>query len=99
MTESATITLSITHLPGKGGAVDDFFISILPDTRKYPGCHFVHAYRHATDENRVILIEEWDSIAAYEGYFAWRQSSGTLAPLGPLLAGPPQIDFWAHKIS
>ncbi len=86
-------------VPGKAKEVDDFLNSILPDTRKFKGCRFVHAYRHQAEETRVILIEEWDSVAEYETYFAWRNSSGTLAPLAPFLAGPPQIDFWPHRIS
>jgi quinol monooxygenase YgiN len=97
--EVATITLSFTHQPGHAAEVDAFLNSILPDTRKFEGCRFVHAHRHRTDENRVLLIEEWDSVEAYEKYFAWRNSSGTLAPLGPLLAGPPQIDYWPRVVA
>jgi quinol monooxygenase YgiN len=95
----ATITLSLTHVPGKAKEVDDFFVAILPDTRAYKGCRSVHAYRHRTDENRMILIEEWDSLADYDAYFAWRNSSGTLAALIPLLAGAPQVDYWPHRVS
>jgi quinol monooxygenase YgiN len=96
---SATITLGLTHAPGKAQEVDDLLVSILPDTRKFTGCRFVHAYRHRTDPNRVILIEEWDSVAEYETYFAWRNSSGTLQPLVPLLTAPPQIDFWPTLVT
>jgi len=95
----ATITLELTHAPGKGDEVDAFLTSILPDTRAYKGCRWVHAYRHHTDEHRVILIEEWDSVADYEAYFAWRNENNSLAPLIAMLAAPPKLDFWPTLIT
>jgi quinol monooxygenase YgiN len=95
----ATITLGLTHAPGKGDEVNAFLKAILPDTRAYKGCRFVHVYRHHTDPNRVILIEEWDSLAEYEAYFAWRTENNSLAPLVALLTAPPQLDFWPTLIT
>jgi quinol monooxygenase YgiN len=94
--ESVTITLILTNVPGKAKEMDDLFIAIVPDTRKFQSCRSAHAYRHQIDENRMIVIEEWESVAAYEKYVAWRQNSPS--PLSALLAEPPQVDFWPRRV-
>ena len=80
----------------KQGDVDEtvaFFGTHLPDTRAYDGCKDIEMFLN-DDGHTFILIENWDSKAHYDKYLAWRQETGTLAKLGDLMEGPPNIRYF-----
>jgi quinol monooxygenase YgiN len=45
------------------------------------------------DGDNLVIVERWQSRPHYEKYFAWRQETGLLDRLGPLLGAPPSVRF------
>lgn len=67
-------------------------------TRLRPGCRSIRADRHS-DANKILLVEEWDSMQHYQDYLAWRASRGEQSDtLLSLLEGPPAFDCWSTNI-
>lgn len=88
------VLLEVKAQVGKGAELLALFESILPDTRKYDGCGGVDALRGQDDPDTLVLVETWESRAHYEKYFAWRRESGTVAKIGALVAGPPNLRYF-----
>ena len=40
-----------------------------------------------------VLVEQWQSRAHYEKYFAWREETGAMAQLGDALVAPPSLRY------
>ena len=81
---------------------DDFaadFASGLPalmrETSSSPGARSVRAFRNAESVNAILLVEEWESEAAFKTYIAWRTERGDMARLGEMLSKPPEISTWS----
>ena len=88
------VVLELKAKPGTGDNVVPFFKQILPDTRSYDGCISVEFIQNQDDPDTLIAYERWETREHYEKYFEWRTQSGTLAPLAPLLEGPPSIRYF-----
>ena len=65
----------------------------LPETRKFPGCEDVHAYRVDGEKGLIVLVERWASKQDYEKYLAWRQSSGIMDQMGSIMVQMPQVRY------
>ena len=52
----------------------------LPNTRSYDGCLDLKMCVYE-DENKVCLVEEWETKEHQQTYFAWRESTGALGAL------------------
>ena len=62
----------------------DVLKGILPDTRKYDGCLFLKTCIYE-GQNKICLIEEWETKKHQENYFAWRVSTGLPKSIGPFI--------------
>ena len=57
-------------------------------TREWEGCHSLEAYSNK-EESKYVFMEEFDSEAIWQEYFAWRiKESGAI--LSEFLTAPPQ---------
>ncbi len=90
---SVTVLLDLNAKPGSMEAMKKLFVEILPDTRRYEGCEGLEVKINDDDPNNLVIVERWNSRPHYEKYFAWRQETGLLDRLGPLLGAPPSVRF------
>ena len=90
---SVTILLDLKAAPGTIDKLKDVFAEILPDTRAYDGCEGLDVHLNQDDGDNLVIVERWQSRPHYEKYFAWRQETGLLDRLGPLLGAPPSVRF------
>ena len=89
-----TVLLDLQAQADKVDALIKTFKEILPDTRAYDGCIGVDVQQNQDDKTNIVLVEQWESRAHYEKYFAWRNESGAMEKLGSMLAGPPSIKYF-----
>jgi quinol monooxygenase YgiN len=90
---SVTILLDLKAAPGSIDALKQLFVEILPDTRAYDGCEGLDVHLNQDDGDNLVIVERWQSRPHYEQYFAWRQQTGLIDRLGPLLGAPPSIRY------
>lgn len=86
-----TIVVSLDLKPGIAGGYADHLASVLGETRAFRGCIHIHGYRDRARENRVVMIEEWESQEDYDAYIAWRTQSGAFDKLPAMLEEPMQV--------
>lgn len=75
------------------GDFTDYIASIVDGTRSYDGCSEMTFTVDQDDPTSVVFVETWESREKYEKYFAWRQESGALDKVGPMLQAPPSLRF------
>ena len=73
-----------------------WFRGLLPDTRAFDGCVTLHISQNQDDPTELMIVEQWDTRAAYEKYLAWRSERGDLNALGAMLIGEPKIRFFNY---
>lgn len=91
-----TVTAVLTFVPGGAARFLDALEGLLVDTRKAAGLRQV---RVLADAGRLLVIEDWDSVQAYEVYTAWRARTGFMEQLRPLLAQAPMVEIWRPAIA
>jgi len=79
------VLLELKAKAGTGETLVGVFKQILPETRAYDGCIGVDVYRNQDDKDVVVLVEQWESRAKYEKYFAWREETGAIAQMGEMI--------------
>lgn len=80
--------------------VDDVLETLrdqLPATRDREGCIEVYAYQDQDDPTTFVAIQEWETRAQYEEYFAWRGKRGDLDVLRPWLTQSIAPRFFDKK--
>ena len=90
---SVTVLLDLKAAPGSIDKLKKVFVEILPDTRAFDGCEGLDVKLNQDDGENLVIIERWQSRPHYEKYFAWRQETGLLDRLGPLLGAPPSVRY------
>jgi heme-degrading monooxygenase HmoA len=60
-----------------------------------PGCRSMRLTQGVETPTRFVLLVEWDSIQAHEGFRSSERFVQWRALLGPLFAGPPQVEHFA----
>lgn len=86
-----TVTARLTFVPGGAGRFLEALEGLLVDTRKAAGLRHV---RVLADAGCLLVIEDWDSVQAYEIYTEWRARTGFMEGLRPLLAEAPVVEIW-----
>ena len=76
---------------GTGDELLATFREILPDTRAWDGFLDLVVHQNQDDKDNLILVEKWESKAAYESYLGWRQETDVFDQLVAALAAPPSI--------
>lgn len=90
---SVTVLLDLKAASGSIDELKKVFVEILPDTRVYDGCQGLEVRLNQDDGDNLVIIERWQSRPHYEKYFSWRQETGLLDRLGPLLGAPPSVRY------
>lgn len=91
---SVTVLLEVT---AKSECLDELiamFTENFKQTRVYDGCIEVYMTRSQLDANTLLLVEQWETRAAYEKYLAWRAETGVVEKLGSMAAVPPSITYF-----
>jgi quinol monooxygenase YgiN len=90
------VILEIKVKPESIDATRKWFRSVLPDTRAYDGFVTLHMAQNQDNPAELMIVEQWDTRAAYEKYLAWRGERGDMNALGAMLAGEPRIRFFNY---
>ena len=61
---------------------------------RFDGCERFRVYAHASDENELLLYEEWATRAAFDAYRTSEYFARAGAVLKPLLKGPPDSAYY-----
>ena len=88
------VILEIKVKPESVDAARAWFRSVLPDTRAYAGFVTLHITQNQDDPTDLMIVEQWDTRAAYEKYLAWRGERGDMVVFGDMMEGPPTIRFF-----
>ena len=88
------VHVEVQALEGTGDALVATFKAVLPETRAYEGFVDIVVYQNQDDGDNIVLVEHWESRAAYERYIGWRQETGVLDQLIAACAGPPDIRYY-----
>jgi len=70
------------------------FKGLFPDTRSFPGCIELFASQNLDDPQNFVIVETWESRAAYEKYFAWRVETGVIAALSEQVEGEVSLRYF-----
>lgn len=99
MPEGVTITLTLTLKPETADAYCAEIPEMLHGTRAFPGFRDIRVVRNRDNPNQIILIQQWDSSAAYDAYIAWRTETGVIERTASFIAEPPQLVYWDKEIA
>ena len=75
--------------PDRRADLDSVLRRILADTRAFAGNRGVRITEEEGDPGHVVVVSEWDDVAANDAYLAWRAGDGAVHDLAPLLAAEP----------
>jgi quinol monooxygenase YgiN len=74
---SVVVVLDLTAKDGQLDNLLEALHQILPDTKAFEGCLLLKMCVYE-GENKVGLIEEWETKAHQEAYMAWRMGNNQL---------------------
>jgi len=69
---------------------------ILIDTRAFDACLGVTIWTNELDDDKVWLLEGWETRAHQEAYVNWRMETNNTSHLGPYLSGDLRF-LWLEK--
>ncbi|GGZ16495.1 putative quinol monooxygenase [Novosphingobium colocasiae] len=72
--------------------------AMLEETRAFAGFRDIRVFRDETNRDRLMLLEEWESVGHYRAYVAWRTETGAMDSVGAMLAAAPIIDIWPERM-
>lgn len=75
----------------KADDIKAFFENILQGTRDFSGNEGAKIARASEDNNRLVLIEYWQSNDDFQKYLDWRKEIGDFAKLASMLTQEPDI--------
>ena len=93
---AVSVLLELSVKPDQVEAVTSSLKAHLPDTRAYDGCNGLTVHANQDENANLVLISQWDSRRHYERYFAWREETGMIEEMGPLLTAPPRRRYLGH---
>ncbi len=85
------VLLEVQANEGTGDELVATFKAILPDTRAFDGFLNIVVHQNQDDKDNLVVVEKWETKAAYEKYLGWRQETGVLDQLVAACSGPPSI--------
>ena len=84
---TCTVVLEIRVKEAHVGGMAQAFKDLFPDTRAFEGCIDLYATQHMDDAQTFVVVETWESRAAYEKYFAWRVARGDIDTIKAIIEG------------
>lgn len=95
MLNPITVHVHVTAQPGKSSELRDFLTTALPQIRQAPGCHGARVLADAEQEDAVLLVEQWASVARHEAHVASLMESGLMDRVMSMAAAPPRSEYFA----
>ena len=77
---------------GRGADVLNWLEGVLPETRAYDGCKSLSVYQEINN-NKIILVEHWETKEKFIAYRDWRAETGSLGALVEMLDADPVFRF------
>lgn len=99
MSSPVAVTIVLDMKPEAADRICATFPSLFEKTRTFSGFRCITLRRSASEPNKAILLEEWDSEADYEAYRSWRDQSGTLDDIVDGFAAYPEVNLWPVKVA
>ena len=62
-------------------------------TKNYKGCLYFDLFDSKNDENRIIIIQKWDSMENKKKYLKMRKEEGTYKFFESLVKSPIELDL------
>jgi quinol monooxygenase YgiN len=93
-TKSLTVVATIRAKPGKETELRRELLSLIPTTRKEPGCLNYDLHVATDDPCAFLFHENWTSKRHLDDHLARPHLQAVLAKAGDLLAEPPRITLW-----
>jgi quinol monooxygenase YgiN len=94
-TKPFTMVVVLTAKDGHGKELETLFQPAIQATRKEKGCIAYDLNRDLKEETKYYLYERWRSIAALEAHMETEHIKTLLGKLGDVVAGPPEVKFYA----
>jgi quinol monooxygenase YgiN len=88
------VLLEIQAKEGTGDKLLATFKEILPDTRSRDGFLDLVVHQNQDDKDNLVLVEKWETKAAYDSYIGWRQETGVLDEMATGLSAPPSMRYF-----
>ena len=70
------------------------FDKALPDTRAFDGCLGIEVLQDSENPNQITLDELWESQEHQQKYMKWREETGFIEKMMPVLDGPLVIKYF-----
>jgi heme-degrading monooxygenase HmoA len=80
--------------PGAEDAFSAAYAQARHEVAGTPGCRGMRMTRGVESPSRFVLLVEWDSVAAHEGFRASERFPRWRAAVGPHFATPPQVEHY-----
>lgn len=81
--------------PGAEEAFADAYRQARPLLAQSEGCRSVRLTRGVESPSRFVLLVEWDSVAAHDGFRAGPRFGQWRGLIGPHFATPPVVEHYA----
>ena len=91
---SVTVFLELSFIPEKAEEAIAYLKEITPDTAAFDGCLALVPYSNQDDSANLVIVEEWETKEHHQKYMAWRQETGFIEKVGPMLAAPPSTRYF-----
>ncbi|GAB4377454.1 MAG: hypothetical protein Kow00121_26900 [Elainellaceae cyanobacterium] len=91
MTETIRVITHVTALSGKEVAAKTLLKELVEATRTEPGCLDYELLQSSVAPNDFVLVEEWQSDAAFNAHMMTPQVQEALLEGEMLLASPPDV--------
>lgn len=89
-----TVTMEIPLKPGTFAQLQEGAAITMKQTATRPGFRSIRLLRPNEGEDKVLFIEEWESLEDYQAYLAWRADGNPSVGLRENAAGRPITQVW-----
>lgn len=81
--------------PGAEEAMAAAYARAAPLVSQAEGCRSMRMTRGVESPHRFVLLVEWDSVEAHEGFRSSERFGQWRALIGPHFAAPPQVEHFS----
>ena len=90
-----TLVVVLTAKDGQGKQLEELFKPAIAATRKEKGCIAYDLNRDLAEAAKYYVYERWQSVAALEAHLQTPHIKTLLSKIGDVLAGEPEVKFYA----
>ena len=97
-TAGVMITFELRLKPEAVSGFLDAVPHLIKESAEFNGFRSIRVVQHNEDPARILLVELWDSEAAYRSYIAWRTERGDMDNLAQLTIST-EANVWSNFIA